>query len=471
MMTALSLEMDLERVENAPRKMFTPGIVPADLTLMEEEELKKERSKVREQIEATTVAIIAHKKDQQDLEKFIQVADAKREAAIKDFNEERQAYMMDLTGCLDKLQALRLEKSSIEERLEYVKYEMKRRILQEQAMETSSVCSAAGTERRIADRAVDDRPQRKEPAGDVPRPRAAGPGEVTVKARPPGPPAAAPDVGGSPAAAAAPILGGSPAAVAAPVLGGGVAAAAAEVIGGGYPRPPPPPPTGPSTFHWDTAAAAGSGGPAYVPGEVNSKASLPRHNMEQDRSLGRPDYTARGPGPVDRRSRSRERQGRQTPAAPAEQVQPQPPALTPEQVAIMDVGSQQEFWLSILADSTHGGVVNRAMLKEKFWARLGDREHELIPRVRIPWNQYSPTQVTHRLEGLNWAMTETAFMEKFGRFKDKRFSWGHSGIVAIKFVYREEDVNGSVLTKSDGVVFVTFIAEMSRWLARMRTFQ
>jgi hypothetical protein len=245
MMTALSLEMDLERVENAPRKMFTPGIVPADLTLMEEEELKKERSKVREQIEATTVAIIAHKKDQQDLEKFIQVADAKREAAIKEFNEERQAYMMDLTGCLDKLQALRLEKSSIEERLEYVKYEMKRRILQEQAMETSSVCSAAGTERRIADRAVDDRPQRKDPAGDVPRPGAAGPGEVTVKARPPGPPAAAPDVGGSPAAAAAPILGGGPAAVAAPVLGGGAAAAAVEVIGGGYPRPPPPPQAGP----------------------------------------------------------------------------------------------------------------------------------------------------------------------------------------------------------------------------------
>ena len=135
---------------------------------------------MREQIEAATVAIISRKKDQQDLETFIRTADANRDAAIKEFNEERQAYMMDLTGCLDKLQALRLEKSSIEERLEYVKYEMKRRILQEQAMETSSVCSAAGTERRIVDRAVDDRPQRKDPAGDVPRPRAAGPGEVTV---------------------------------------------------------------------------------------------------------------------------------------------------------------------------------------------------------------------------------------------------------------------------------------------------
>ena len=44
MMTALSLEIDLERVENAPRKMFTPGIVPADLTLMEEEELRKKSS-------------------------------------------------------------------------------------------------------------------------------------------------------------------------------------------------------------------------------------------------------------------------------------------------------------------------------------------------------------------------------------------------------------------------------------------
>ena len=59
MMTAMSLEMNLEKVENAPRKTFTPGIVPADLTLMEEEELKKEKSNVREQVEAMTVTIIA----------------------------------------------------------------------------------------------------------------------------------------------------------------------------------------------------------------------------------------------------------------------------------------------------------------------------------------------------------------------------------------------------------------------------
>ena len=73
MMSALSLE----KVENVPRKAFTAGIVPSDITLMDEEDSKKEKSNMREQVEAVTVTILAHKKDQQDLEKFIREVDEK----------------------------------------------------------------------------------------------------------------------------------------------------------------------------------------------------------------------------------------------------------------------------------------------------------------------------------------------------------------------------------------------------------
>ncbi len=37
---------------------------------------------------------------------------------IKNLNEERQAYMKDLSDCLDKQCDMRLEKSAIKERLE-----------------------------------------------------------------------------------------------------------------------------------------------------------------------------------------------------------------------------------------------------------------------------------------------------------------------------------------------------------------
>jgi hypothetical protein len=145
-------------------------------------------------------------------------------------------------------------------------------------------------------------------------------------------------------------------------------------------------------------------------------------------------------------------------------VRPPPPVLTPEQLAVMEMGRHQEFWEDILQESSNGDVVDVNMLKDRFWARVRGMESELIPSTRIPWNMYSPMQVTHRIEGLNWAMTEEAFLERFGRFKDRRFEWGHAGIVAIKFVYREDEVNGSVLTKSDGVVFITFISEMLGYL-------
>ena len=47
-MTALSLEMDLGKVEDAPRREFTPGIVPADITMMEEEDLDEAQRAARE---------------------------------------------------------------------------------------------------------------------------------------------------------------------------------------------------------------------------------------------------------------------------------------------------------------------------------------------------------------------------------------------------------------------------------------
>ena len=282
MMTARSMEMDLERVENAQRKKFvpTPGSVPADIALMEEEELSLEKARVKDQVEAATAAIIMFKKDKQELEKMMRESEAKREAAIRNFNEEHQAYLMDLSSCLDKLQSLNSERSTIEERLEYVKYEMQRRVLQEQAMETSSVCSAAGTETRIADRvATDDRPQRKHPSGDVPRPEAAvlslispkAPGEVVAKPRPPAPPIAAP--------AKAPTLGEAPAKVEAAALGGESGAADAGATGGSHLQPPPPPQAAPRKVEtadvglspWDMSAPAGSGGPVYVAGEFQSQ--------------------------------------------------------------------------------------------------------------------------------------------------------------------------------------------------------
>ena len=57
-------------------------------------------------------------------------------------------------------------------------------------------------------------------------------------------------------------------------------------------------------------------------------------------------------------------------------------------------------------------------------------------------------------------------MERFGRFRDRRFGWKHSGIVAIKFNYREKYPKGC--GKGDGEdpemvfevkVFVTFATE------------
>jgi hypothetical protein len=104
------------------------------------------------------------------------------------------------------------------------------------------------------------------------------------------------------------------------------------------------------------------------------------------------------------------------------------------------------------------------MLREKFLSRARGSENDLMPSARIPWNMHSRMQVTHRIEGLNWAMTEDAFMERFGRFRNRRFERGHPGIVAIKFVYREDDVGGEVRTRSDGVVFITFCSEMLGYL-------
>ncbi len=57
-------------------------------------------------------------------------------------------------------------------------------------------------------------------------------------------------------------------------------------------------------------------------------------------------------------------------------------------------------------------------------------------------------------------------MERFGRFRDRRYGWNHPGIVGIKFNYREKYPKGS--SKGDfaepemvfeGKVFVTFTSE------------
>ncbi len=59
------------------------------------------------------------------------------------------------------------------------------------------------------------------------------------------------------------------------------------------------------------------------------------------------------------------------------------------------------------------------------------------------------------IEGLNWKMPEQAFLERFGRFRDGRFAWGHAGIVAIKFGYHQEDEK----VLSEGRVYITFALE------------
>ncbi len=113
---------------------------------------------------------------------------------------------------------------------------------------------------------------------------------------------------------------------------------------------------------------------------------------------------------------------------------------------------QHRFWLEILAKNTTEGKVDIKHLQEIFWQTARDKLQSLIPRVRIPWNEFSPIQITHQMDGLNWAMTETAFMEIFGQFKGAKFPWGHSGTVAIKFCYREEHVPATdeTETRSDG---------------------
>ena len=83
MMSALSLE----KVENVPRKASTAETVPPDIALMDAEDLRKEKYNMKEQVEAATMAILARKKDEYDLQSFIRDVDEKREAVIKNLNE------------------------------------------------------------------------------------------------------------------------------------------------------------------------------------------------------------------------------------------------------------------------------------------------------------------------------------------------------------------------------------------------
>ena len=63
--------------------------------------LKQEKYNLKEQEEAATIAILMRKNDEYDLLKFIREVDEKREARLKNMNEERQAFMTDLTDCLN----------------------------------------------------------------------------------------------------------------------------------------------------------------------------------------------------------------------------------------------------------------------------------------------------------------------------------------------------------------------------------
>ena len=84
--------------------------------------------------------------------KLMRDLDDKRDAMLKDLNEQKQAYMSDLSDSLDKQRAVRAEKATIVERLEYIKFELHRRVKAEQEMETTSTISHAAPEKKIEDR-------------------------------------------------------------------------------------------------------------------------------------------------------------------------------------------------------------------------------------------------------------------------------------------------------------------------------
>ncbi len=46
--------------------------------------------------------------------------------------------------------------------------------------------------------------------------------------------------------------------------------------------------------------------------------------------------------------------------------------------------------------------------------------------------------VTMMIETLNFDLSEELYLERFARFKDKRYERGHTGIVGIKFNYQEQ---------------------------------
>jgi hypothetical protein len=124
---------------------------------------------------------------------------------------------------------------------------------------------------------------------------------------------------------------------------------------------------------------------------------------------------------------------------------------------------QHTFWLETLGKCTEGKVVDTKRLQEMFWYTARSKVQQMIPRVRIPWSQFSQMQVTHVIEGLNWAMPEGDFLKRFGQFKSERFPWGHPGIVAIKFCYSEEHVPEASL-RFDGKVLITFVSETLGYL-------
>ena len=487
-----SFDQELGEVVNATRKKFEVDHVPAEITLMDPDALQKLKVSLKEQVEAAQQAILVRKRDERELLSWIRAIDEERKRVLKVMEETRSAHQKDLEMCLDNQCAMRRERGKLEEKLEYVKFELKRRIEMEQVMETASMISHVVPERRIEHKIPSEElPKRKSyqvQTGSEPNPLAppmasrslhgassAGEveGERTSKPVPQAKdhpfrhePKPAPPAHGD-LQPPMPMQGGSPPGEVKAVAAG----KAPGVVGGGFPPPPQAPAPGPRAMNageappkrtpaavaasahppW-VASATGSG--EYVLGEANSKASaLPKHSGDVHRSG--PDYSVRGRGPVGSRSRSRGREEKGAPTTPHKAEPPKPvqellapkaapeppptpaPALTALQEAVLDSEDQHRFWLEILEASTGAGdQVNTKHLREMFWRAAKSRLMELVPKERIPWNQFSRTASTLKIEGLNWKMPEQAFLERFELFKTgdsrgvMRVSWRSSSSTA-----------------------------------------
>ena len=90
---------------------------------------------------------------------------------------------------------------------------------------------------------------------------------------------------------------------------------------------------------------------------------------------------------------------------------------------------------------------------------------ETVPRVRIPLRQRRE-KVTVRIEGLNFNVTESHFLERFGRFRRGRLNKGHYGIVGIEFNYETKEdtyILGGTRLVSSGAATSSSRSVVSGW--------